>query len=318
MKFISSKSIAVLLLCSCIAISSCGSKKEKTGKDSDKNSDKITEKKEKPEDRGNKTVTSGDGSLGWYDLASENPKLLKLGPQLTEISGITFTPDDRLFGHCDEYADIFEIDPESGSIIKKFSLGDMLVVKGDFEDIAFAEGMFYLLESKGKLYRFAEGKDGGFVTYKTFATELSAKDDVEGLCFDSSTNSLLLACKETPSSEYGKDKLVFTYSLASMSFSSKPRFIIPFKEIKNNSAEGKFNPSGISRNPLTGTFYVIAARGNMIIELSADGNILGQMELPESVHRQAEGIAFKTDGTLYISNEGKGKTAVIAVYKAVK
>ena len=314
MKFISSKNIAVLLLAACIVFTSCGSKKEK----SDKTGDNKSEKKEKTADRENKTVSTGEGSLGWYDLASENPKLLKLSSQLTEISGITFTPDDRLFGHGDEYADIFEIDTESGSIIKKFSLGDMLVVKGDFEDIAFADGMFYLLESKGKLYQFSEGKDGGFVTYKTFTTELSAKDDVEGLCFDSSANSLLLACKETPSSEYGKDKLVFSFSLESKSFNNKPRFVIPFKDIKNNSAEGKFNPSGISRNPLTGTFFVIAARGNMIIELSADGNILGQTELPENVHRQAEGIAFKTDGTLYISNEGKGKTAVIAVYKANK
>lgn len=312
MKILNPKFAALVLLAACIALGSCDSKKEK----SDKNKDKTTENKEKPADRENKQVSSTGGSLGWYDLASEDPMLLKLTSQLTEISGITFTPDNRLFGHGDEYADIFEIDPENGSVIKKFSLGDMLVVKGDFEDIAFADGMFYLLESKGKLYQFSEGKDGGFVTYKTFTTELSAKDDVEGLCFDSSTNSLLLACKETPSSEYGKDKLVFSFSLGSMSFNSKPRFVIPYKDFKNNSAEGKFNPSGISRNPLTGTFYVIAARGNMIIELSADGNILGQMELPEKVHRQAEGIAFKTDGTLYISNEGKGKTAVIAVYKA--
>lgn len=318
MKFISSKNLAVLLLSSCIMFASCGSKKEKTGKDSDKNSDKVTEKKEKSADRENKTVSTGEGSLGWYDLASENPKLLKLSSQLTEISGITFTTDNRLFGHGDEYADIFEIDPESGSIIKKFSLGDMLVVKGDFEDIAFADGMFYLLESKGKLYRFSEGKDGGFVTYKTFSTELSAKDDVEGLCFDSSTNSLLFACKETPSSEYGRDKVVYSFSLESKSFSSKPRFVIPFNVIRNTGAEGKFNPSGISKNPLTGTFYIIAARGNRIIEVSAEGDILGQAELPASVHRQPEGIAFKTDGTLYISNEGKGKTAVIALYKSNK
>lgn len=297
------------VLAICLALVSCGSKKEKV--------DKNGEKNQKTNGSENKNVNE-KSALSWYDISSENPKLLKLGSQLTEISGITFTPDNRLFGHGDEYADIFEIDPESGSIIKRFSLGDMLVVKGDFEDIAFAEGKFYLLESKGKLYQFSEGKDGGFVTYKTFSTELNAKDDVEGLCFDSTTRSLLLACKETPSSEYGKDKVVFPFSLESMSFINKPRFIIPFKEIKGNSAEGKFNPSGIAKNPLTGTFFVIAARGNMIIELSADGNILGQLDLPENVHRQAEGIAFNSEGTLYISNEGKGKTAVIAVYKANK
>ncbi|MBE2218983.1 MAG: SdiA-regulated domain-containing protein [Ignavibacteria bacterium] len=310
MIIISSKVLAVVFLAACVTLVSCGTKKEKSDKKSDKN--------EKTVSKDSSNNVSVNSSLSWYGISAEDPKLLKLSSPLTEISGITFTPDNRLFAHGDEYADVFELDPESGSILKKFSLGSLLVVKGDFEDITIADGKFYLVESKGKLYQFAEGEDGEFVTYKTFSTELSAKDDVEGLCFDSQTNSLLLACKETPGSQYGKDKVVFSFSLNSMSFSNEPRFIIPFKDIKNNSAEGKFNPSGISRNPLTGTFFVIAARGNMIIELSADGNILGQMELPSSVHRQAEGIAFKTDGTLYISNEGKGKSAVIAVYKVNK
>ena len=310
MKIISSKVLAIVFLAACVTIVSCGTKKEKSDKNSDNN--------EKTVSKDNNNSVTVNSSLSWYDLSSEDPKLLKLSSQLSEISGITFTPDNRLFAHGDEYADVFELDTESGSIIKKFSLGNLLVVKGDFEDITTADGKFYLVESKGKLYQFAEGNDGEFVTYKTFTTDLRAKDDVEGLCFDSQTNSLLLACKETPSSEYGKDKVVFSFSLESMSFNNKPRFIIPFKEIKNNNAEGKFSPSGISRNPLSGTFFIIAARGNMIIEVSAEGNILGQMELPSSVHRQAEGIAFKTDGTLYISNEAKGKTAVIAVYKANK
>ena len=97
-----------------------------------------------------------------------------------------------------------------------------------------------------------------------------------------------------------------------------PRFVISFKDIKNNTVEGKFNPSGIARNPVSGTFYIIAARGNTIIEISKNGEILDQADLPEKIHVQAEGIAFKSDGTLYISNEGKDKQAYIIKYKLNK
>lgn len=282
---------------------SCGNKKE-------------TKNKEKSDETVQKKISQnpGSGSLMNYDLSNKDPQKLILSSQLDEISGITFTPDNRLFAHGDEYADIFELDPSNGSIIKKFTLGSLLAVKGDFEDIAFAKDKFYLLESNGKMYEFQEGKNGEFISYKTYKTFLSAKFDVEGLCYDNETNSLLLACKESGSKELGKDKVVYSFSLDNLELDELPRFIIPFKDIKNNTAEGKFNPSGIARNPQSGTFYIIAARGNTIVEISKTGEILDQSDLPQEVHRQAEGIAFKNDGTLFISNESDGKTPIIIIY----
>lgn len=98
----------------------------------------------------------------------------------------------------------------------------------------------------------------------------------------------------------------------------KPRFIIPKKTIKDNTEEGKFSPSGIARNPISGTFFMIAAKGNTIIELSKKGDVIGQADLPESVHKQAEGIAFNSEGTMYISDEGRGNTPIIAIYPLKK
>ncbi len=293
---------------------SCSPKKENKDKQSDKKTE-STEKEKVPE---TKRVNSANGLLDKYDITSESPEILKLSSDLMEISGITFTGDNRLFAHGDEFGDIFELNPDNGKLVKMFSLGDIKVIKGDFEDIAFVNDRFFLIESKGKLYEFTEGSSGVFMEYKTYKTPLNTKYNVEGLCYDPETNSLLLACKDFGGDEYGKDKTVYSFSLATMEMNAKPRFVISNKMIKNNTEEGKFHPSGIARNPVSGTFFIIAARGNTIIELSKEGEILGQGDLPESVHKQAEGIAFKSDGTMYIGDEGRGNTPIIAIYPLKK
>lgn len=290
----------------------CSNKKQ--GKEKDIKEKSTIEK----EQNNRENLPEGKGSLSDYDISSDSPKRVNLPSELLEVSGITFTDDNRLFAHGDEDGDIFEIDPVNGKIIKKFHLGSLLVVKGDFEDITYVNGKFYLIESNGKLYEFTEGNNGEFVKYQTYKTFLTAKNDVEGLCYDNETNSLLLACKESAGKEFGNDKTVYSFALDNLELEQAPRFIISFKDIKNNTVEGKFNPSGIARNPVSGTFYIIAARGNTILEISKNGEILDQADLPEKVHIQAEGIAFKSDGTLYISNEGKNKQGYFIEYKINK
>jgi uncharacterized protein YjiK len=303
----------ILILALCLFVISCGSKKDNS-KDKSKEKEKTGE--QKTEERDN--ISGVKSALDNYDIESASPKVIELQSDLMEISGITFTKDDRLFANGDEDSDAFEINYNTGKVIKKFYLGDLLIVKGDFEDIASVNGKFYMVESKGKLYEFSEGENGKSVEYKIYKTELNSKYDVEGLCFDSETMSLLLACKEFGGEDIGKDKAVYSFSIADNTLNEKPRFVIPQKEIKNNTTEGKFNPSGIARNPISGTFFIIAARGNTILELSKNGAILNQKDLPEAIHKQAEGIAFKSDGTLFISNEGRGKTPTLVVYEMKK
>jgi len=306
------KILGFLLILMVFSAIGCGSKKQ--GKDNDIKDKITTVKEQKTKDK----MHEGKGSLSDYDISSLSPDRVDLPSELVEVSGITFTDDNRMFAHGDEDGDIYEINPAGGNIIKKFHLGSLLVIKGDFEDITYVNGKFYLVESNGKLYEFSEGSNGEFVKYKTYKTFLTGKNDVEGLCYDNESNSLLLACKESGGKEYGKDKTVYSFSLDNLELDEVPRFIISAKDIENNSVEGKFNPSGIAKNPLSGTFYIIAARGNTLLEVSKSGEILDQADLPEKIHVQAEGIAFKNDGTLYISNEGRDKQAYIVVYKINK
>jgi uncharacterized protein YjiK len=299
------------LFCTIVLIYGCGTK-------SSGDKDRKTESDNKQNKEYTTDTLNNNSSLKFYGLDSDPPKVLSLPSVLSEISGITFTADERLFAHGDEYADIYELDKESGKIIKKFSLGNLLAVKGDFEDIAFANGKFYTVDSKGKLFEFKEGSNGSFVDYKTYKTGLNESNNVEGLCYDPVTNSLLLACKDNPGTEKKKEKAVYSFSLDKFETAGEPRFIISEKKVSESSEEKNFSPSGISLNPLTKTFYIIASKGNIIIEVSPDGNILGTSELPGSIHRQAEGIAFTKDGTLYISNEASGKTPVIVIYPVKK
>src|SRR5688500_7823742 len=82
-----------------------------------------------------------------------------LGAALTEVSGLTLTPDGRLFTHGDEAARVFEIDYRRGTVVKQFWVGEE-ALQADFEGITYAGNRFFMVTSKGILYEFAEGADG--------------------------------------------------------------------------------------------------------------------------------------------------------------
>ncbi|MDQ3019305.1 MAG: SdiA-regulated domain-containing protein [Bacteroidota bacterium] len=288
--------IFILSIAFIFIISSCS--KDQT----DKDTSKVNKKEKQSKDN----ITAGE--LSKYDLSSQNPTILNLAKDLKEISGMTMTPDGRLFAEQDEKGIVYQLDNKSGAIIKKFSLGNPPIRK-DFEDIVYVNNKFYLLHSKGEIYEFEEGNDGESVDYKIYKTELNGANDIEGMCYDPETNSLLLACKGISGVEDDNDKAVYSFSLDSMKFNSQPRFMLKKSDIKSY-----FNPSGIQRNPKTGTFFVIAANGNEIVEISKEGNFTGKHQLPKSIHAQPEGITFSADGTMFISNEGKNGNGTIVIY----
>ena len=256
-------------------------------------------------------------SLGRYHLDSSHPSSVTVADQLREISGLVSLEDGRVFAHNDEYGIIYQIDPSNGKILKRFSLGKK-PLKGDFEDITFVSNRFFMVRSDGVLFEFAEGGAEKSVEYRQINTGLTSRNNIEGLCFDPATNSLLLVCKDNPGGGYRDVKAVWSFSLEKMTLKKRPRFLLPEKKLAESSRGNKFHPSGIARNPSTGTFYIIAGAGEAIIEVSADGEILGQVTFPKGVHKQAEGITFLPDGSLLISDEGKGDQGKIARYRQQK
>ncbi len=279
----------------------------------------CSSKKKDEKDDGQKTKKENT-TLDLYNVESDEPSSIKLPEALTEISGMTITPDGRLFAHGDEAGTIYQLDIKTGEVIKRFFLsktGDA-VIEADFEDIAFANGKFYLLRSKGQILEFSEGENEQKIEYKKHTTKLTSANDVEGMCYDDETNSMLMICKGEPGEGYEGNRAIYSFSVQTMALDEKPRILIPLKEIKKHTVENQFAPSGIAKHPISKTFFIIAARGNTIIEISKTGEILNQKDLPEKVHRQPEGIIFLKDNTLLISNEGRDQLARIFSYPMQK
>jgi uncharacterized protein YjiK len=242
--------------------------------------------------------------LSRYDLSVGIPRTFMLPPELREVSGLAITPDGRLFAHDDERAVVMEIDSSSGTIRKRFSAGGR-TFRQDFEDLAIVGQDFFLLISDGRLYRFREGDDGARVPVETILTGLKQSHNVEGLCYDPETHSLLLACKDPGPRVEKKMRAVFSFSLRTSTLNSRPRFLINVDSIARSLGIRAFNPSGIERHPVTGTFFLLSAKEPALCEVSRDGSILAASRLPRDIHPQPEGIAFGRDTSLWIASEGK-------------
>ncbi len=252
-----------------------------------------------------------------YDFSAKKPPQHTLKKSLREISGLAFTPDGRLLCHGDEAAHIYEIDYHTGAEKKRFSLGRPAVVH-DFEGIAVKKDTVFLVTSSGVLFRCREGANGENVRFQSFGSGLDIRYDVEGLVYDPATDCLLLACKAFAGSGHENQKAIYAFSLKTYKLQPRPRFLLSLASIVSNADKKEFNPSGIERHPVTGNFFVIASNGFSIVEISSKGEVIGQSNLPKSVHKQPEGIAIASDGTMIIANEGGNKDATLVIYKPIQ
>jgi len=252
-----------------------------------------------------------ESAMKRYDLDKSGHRV-RLPDPLREISGLAAASDGRVFAHNDEQGVVYRIDPMTGSILSWFHLGRTVVTE-DFEGIAATKSRMFMVTSGGEIYEFRQAGEGQRVEYRVHSTPLDRDNDVEGLCYDSRTNTLLLACKGDPGKGYKDSRAVYAFSLKNMKLAAKPRFVLDEKRL-NDEARGKhFRPSGIERHPFTGTFFILAAEGESLAEISPEGRIIAQHKLPKDRHPQAEGITFLPNGDMVISDEGK-KSGTLTVY----
>jgi len=252
----------------------------------------------------------GVGTLHKYSFSNELSRTITLPKQLNEISGLAVTGDDRLFSHNDEIGTVYEIDIETGKILNQFYLGKKKLKK-DFEGIAAVNDSLFLVTSSGVLYKFDIPGDERNVEYIKVKTFLSAKFNVEGLCYDKATNSLLLVCKEYAGKNLTEYKAIYAFDLSTYILNEEPRFLINLDSLKNKFNINNFSPTGIEVHPNSGNFFILSSHEKVIIEISSNGELLNAVKLKSKNHRQPEGIAFLSDLSLLISDEGKGKKAKV-------
>jgi uncharacterized protein YjiK len=251
-----------------------------------------------------------------YDL--QNPKKRwDLPKELEEISGLSFYQQDQLACIQDEDGVLFIFSLTKNQIIKtaKFS------GKGDYEGVETIGDDVYVLKSNGKVYHFSLNKSG-IGDIQEIETNLSSKNDTEGLGFESRLSELLIACKEEPGTkkyDLEKCRSVFKIDLPERDFKNKPRFIIDGKAY-NDMLEEKdlskkkhkpFKPSGVAVHPQSGFIFVIGTVGKMLVVLNPEGTLVNLVPLDPDLFWQPEGICFSPDGDLFISSEGRGKKGYI-------
>lgn len=245
-----------------------------------------------------------------YDLRRHLARF-DLPHRLDEVSGLAFSPDGRLWAHQDESGIVFAIDPETGNVDDGFTLGSPdAPVRDDFEGLAVAGDRFFLVSSRGLLYEFRRVPEDEATPARVTDTGLGRGCEVEGLTFDAATASLLLACKTV--SAHSDEIRIHRLPLDPRA-PVPPPVRVPFRQFEPFGLRS-VHPSGIDVDPATGTFVLVAAREEAILEISPEGRILSVFGLGRGRHPQAEGVAFGPDGRLYIADERSPRRAHLTVY----
>lgn len=263
-----------------------------------------------------------------YDFS--NPKKISVNAMLREISGLSFA-NGNIYTHNDENGIVFKINPKNGKIISEEKFGK----DADYEGVEIFNNTVILVQSNGKL-SFYNQTDNKTTTVKT---PLKLHNDVEGLCVNlQNKNELLIACKGQMLKDDHKNKIkaIYKYDLDTQQLDVNPFIVISDDELtefaenllKNQDLSKKkrkkllnrvveFAPSGIAMHPMTKNFYIVSARGNLLIILNANKQLQNIIFLNEKQLPQPEGVCFDNDNNLYISTETKGDEGRIYIYKPI-
>jgi len=234
-----------------------------------------------------------------YDFAHPAQEM-KLAKSLREISGLSYYKDNLLMCVNDEEGKIFIYDFTKEEIVDEIKFGKA----GDYEGIEIVGEEVFVMKSNGKIKVFGLKNDS------EREIDCSNEDVVEyeGLGYDASTNSLLLATKEHTKTK-DQEKIIYSYSLAKQELNK--RFVITKNMVTGQNGKADFRPSGIAVHPLTNDIYIVASQGKKLLVLSKEGVKKSLIELDDKLFRQPEGICFTPEGNLYISSEGGDKKGYI-------
>ena len=233
-------------------------------------------------------------------------------PDLREISGLALTPDGRVLTHDDNIGKIYEIDPKTGIVLKSFALsGDP---HGDFEAITIAGEDIYLLQSKGKLFKFKEGADGAQVPYSVYDTRLGKECEFESLTYEADSSRLLMACKRFLSKKAPHELFIYRLPLPLSGSSKISTLTVPLAEVVGSNSWKNFHPSDIAIDPLTGNYVLIASHEKGLVVITPDGEVVRSEPLPGE-HNQAEGVTVTKDSILIVSDEATNRPAAMTLYR---
>lgn len=238
-------------------------------------------------DTTDKPSVLSSASLLPYDF-SHPSQVYSLPSSLDEISGMAYLGQNRVACVQDEEGIIYIYNLALGKIEHELRFGK----GGDYEDLVRAGDTYFVLRSDGKIFQV--GQNGETITYKT---SIDNSCNAESLCYDSAARRLLIACKNN-------DKEVWAFGLDEKKLLPGPLFKIKRKG---------FHPTAMALEKPEGPLYILS--NEEILVSDQQGVIRESFDLTSPLFRQAEGITFKENGDLLISNEAKGSDATILEFK---
>ncbi|PST83012.1 SdiA-regulated family protein [Pedobacter yulinensis] len=239
-----------------------------------------------------------------YDFG--NPEKFVMPESLLEISGICFKPttSDTIYAVQDEEGKLFR---QRWGV--KAQQNMHFAAGGDYEDVTYLKGWFYVLKSNGHMYGFKEepfDKNGANDT-RVFK-QLVPKGEYEGLFADQSSGLLYVLCKNCKTGERGSAP---GYVLGSDSAGAALKLVSQFSVTagvslakKKKKKQAAFRPSALARHPKTGEWFVLSSFNKLLLIVDENWKVQSRHELDGGVFNQPEGMAFDPEGNLYISNEG--------------
>lgn len=239
---------------------------------------------------------------------------------LQEISGIAWDGErDEFYAHYDEMGKLFMLDKSTLNI--KPPSPYTITGKGDYEDVAIYNGMPYMLESRGiitKVIRDSAGVRG----VEVGKLNISGTNDFETLYTDTARKALIMICKNCDMDSKSQVS-AFAFYPDSIGFDPNPVYRFNADSIKamalrnNHKKPEKFQPSAASVHPILNKLFVVSSASKQLIIADLNGNAEGVYELGKIMFPQPEGMTFKRNGDMYISNEGVGSPAKVHrfVYK---
>ncbi len=250
-----------------------------------------------------------------------------LPPELNEISGLSITSEKEICAIQDENGILFYLDKENGEIVRTQNW----YKDGDYEGVECVDDTIYVVKSNGKLFELSPS-DADTLQRVLYKSEISKKDDIEGLSYDHKGNRLILFCKGkgSESEENLKQCKAFSFCLSEKKIDTLAEFSLKLaavksyinqlkehkhldkiKEFFSSEKELPFAPSAVAIHPITQNIYLTSSKGKLLLVMNPDKKVLHIEKLSKKMHPQPEGLAFDKDGTLFISNEAKKENPAI-------
>ena len=244
----------------------------------------------------------------------------KLDLSLKEISGLVWDSDrDEFLSHYDESGSLFVLDKASLQIIppSPYKFGK----KGDYEDIALYKGVTYLLISNGTIIKVNRDSTGKVVNGEEAGKiGITGINDFETMYADTARKALIIVCKNCATDDKAQVS-AYAFYPDSIGFVNEPVFRMDAARIKEMAAKqghhktSKFQPSAASIHPILKKLFIISSASSQLVIADLNGNPEMVFELGEKLFPQPEGLTFKKDGTMYISNEGVTSKSTILMFR---